>query len=90
MEEAKHCLAIGVIDSLIDQPEIWPSFYLFAFFKEGKVVGSAWVTPPHALGITNLPAPCMKLLVDTLRSSSIVPSGIAGESVNEIQPEIEP
>lgn len=47
--EAENCLLLGVTGTLIDRPEIYEEFHLWAVSEWGIPVGAAAMTPPHNL-----------------------------------------
>jgi predicted GNAT family acetyltransferase len=66
--EAENCLPIGIARTLIDTPERYPRFHLFALKEAGRVVGAGWMTPPHPLGLSAVPEAAIPLLVKHARS----------------------
>ena len=73
--EAQYCLPLGLIETMISRPETYPRAYLWAVYDGDRVVGAAWMTPPHPMGLTVMPEEGIAALVreasripDTLRS----------------------
>lgn len=80
--EAENCLGIGVIDTLINVPERYSKFHLAAIKSSdpNTIVGAAWITPPHPLGITRISATNIKSVVDFALDLPEKPSGVIGPS----------
>jgi predicted GNAT family acetyltransferase len=76
--EGHNCLGIGIIDAIIYSPELYPEFYLGAMSAESKVIAAVWMTPPHPLGITDMPIESLGAVVDFARSLPNFPSGVVG------------
>lgn len=76
--EAQNCLGIGIINTLINQPENYPKFYLWALIESGKTQGVAWMTPPHPIGLSNLPDQALDLLVDEVSKFDERPKAVIG------------
>jgi uncharacterized protein len=51
MDEARHDLPLGVADTLIRHPSVYPTKHLWAVEESGLVVGAALQTPPHNLAM---------------------------------------
>jgi uncharacterized protein len=62
--QAENCLAIGIAQTLLDHPERYPKYHLFAVREADQIVGAGWMTPPHPLGLTDLPAASIALIVE--------------------------
>ncbi len=76
--EAQNCLGIGIINTLINQPEIYPKFYLWALIESGKIKGVAWLTSPHPIGLSNWPDQALDLLVDEVSKLPELPKAVVG------------
>ena len=79
-EEAKNCLPIGIIDTLVRRPETYKKFYFWIIKKVNEVIGLAWYTPPYPLGITSLPKESFRLLMDKVRCEDLEIAGVIGPS----------
>lgn len=79
-EEAKNCLPIGIIDTLVRHPETYKTFYFWFVKKTNDVVGLAWHTPPHPLGITSLPKETFQLLMAKVKDENLGITSIVGPS----------
>ncbi len=66
--EAQNCLGIGILDTLIHRPDRYPRFHLLSVHDGDRVVGAAWMTPPHPLGITAMPTPALAAVVAAVRT----------------------
>ncbi len=69
-DEARHCLVLGVLDTLMSQPERYESSQLFSLGDERGLAGIAWRTPPHPLGLSAMPSAAIRALVEHLAASS--------------------
>lgn len=47
--EAENCLLLGITGTLIDRPEIYERYHLWAVSEDGTPRGAAAMTPPHNL-----------------------------------------
>lgn len=65
-DEARHCLVLGLLDTLVTQPERYESSQLFALEGASGLAGVAWRTPPHPLGLSAMPRAAVSALVDYL------------------------
>ena len=79
-QEAKNCLPIGIIDTLVRHPENYKTFYFWVAKKGDDVVGLAWHTPPHPLGVTSLPKETFPLLMDKVKRENLGITSIVGPS----------
>jgi GNAT superfamily N-acetyltransferase len=66
--EAENCMAIGTVRTIIDQPERYPTYHLFAIEHGGDTVGVGWMTPPFPLGLSAVPSDAIAPLVEYARS----------------------
>ena len=84
--EGQNCLGIGIIDTIINAPERYPEFYLAIILNDSKPIGAAWITPPHPLGITDVPKDAYGTVIEFARSLPNMPTGIVGpaDSVSKI------
>jgi GNAT superfamily N-acetyltransferase len=76
-DEARHCMVLGILDTLVSQPERYPSSQLLAMEGEAGLQGVAWRTPPHPLGLSAMPRAAIHALVDYLAATSIGVSALA-------------
>lgn len=65
-EEAKNCMIIGLIDTLTNNPRIYPNPNLNTIHRKDEVIGAFWMTPPHPLGFTDLPEEAIPLLLTSI------------------------
>lgn len=79
-KEAENCLGVGIVDTLINIPERYPNFHLTAIKDEStsQVLGASWLTPPHPIGITDVPVGGLNLLLNFAWTLEVRPSGVAG------------
>jgi hypothetical protein len=77
--EATHCLGLSLIDSLVEEPNLFPKFELAGFFDDQshRLLGAAWITHPHPLGASEMPLSCVPALLDFAAGLKRKPSGIA-------------
>ena len=77
--EAMHCLALGIIDSLTRNPQRYGStFYLLSVEDDGGLKGVAWMTPPHPLGLSAMPTAAVDALVDFAETLEHPLPGVGG------------
>lgn len=76
--EAQNCLGLGIIDTLINRPEIYPRAHLWALTGDGQVMGAAWMTPPHPIGLTEMPPQAMDLLISEVAQLPQRPQAVTG------------
>ena len=58
--EAENCIVLGVMDRLIADPKIDDQHYFWTVHQNDQVIGAAWFTPPHPLGLTEMPTDAVK------------------------------
>jgi GNAT superfamily N-acetyltransferase len=56
-----------------EKPTYWATFE-----EDGRIVGCAFRTPPHHVGVTRLPPAAIPLLLESLKETYTVMSGISG------------
>lgn len=76
--EAQNCLGLGIIDTLINRPETYPNAYLWAVTDNGQTVGAAWMTPPHPIGLSEMPEPALDLLLKEASQLPDQPKSVVG------------
>jgi predicted GNAT family acetyltransferase len=76
--EAQNCLGLGIVDTLISRPETYPKAYLWTLAEAGHIVGAAWMTPPHPVGLTDMPEQALDLLVDEASQLFDRPKSVVG------------
>ncbi|RYZ60967.1 MAG: GNAT family N-acetyltransferase [Proteobacteria bacterium] len=76
--EAQNCLGIGIIDILIVTPDVYPDAYLWEISQGQEILGAAWMTPPHPIGLTEMSAEAVGLLVDELLKIPNQLKGVVG------------
>ena len=52
-DEARNCLFLGITGTLIDRPDAYEKFHLWAIDDRGDPVAAAAMTPPHNLHLTD-------------------------------------
>src|SRR5688572_1588723 len=77
-DEAKHCLVLGILDTLVTQPERYESSQLYAIDGTNGLEGVAWCTPPHPLGLSAMPSAAVQALVDQLVAAAARIPGVTG------------
>jgi RimJ/RimL family protein N-acetyltransferase len=77
--EARHDLALGIADTLIRHPAVYPTKHLWSVERAGRVVGAALQTPPHNLTLAR-PADddVLPLLADAIHGGAIDLPGVVG------------
>lgn len=60
-------------DSRFEKPTYWATFE-----EDGRIVGYAFRIPPHHVGVTRLPPAAIPLLLESLKETYVVMSGISG------------
>ncbi|MEY2932235.1 MAG: hypothetical protein RL033_2984 [Pseudomonadota bacterium] len=75
--EAQHCLVLGILDTLVTQPERYASSQLLSIEGGDGLEGVAWRTPPHALGLSLMSSAAVAALVEHLSPSAELP-GVTG------------
>jgi len=76
--EAQNCICLGMIDALINEPERFPEYTLASVALDGRVVGAAWLTPPHPLGMTTLPADTIPAVMEFASGQKVRPFHFLG------------
>jgi uncharacterized protein len=76
--EAENCLILGICKRLQDNPNAYPDATFWIIQNENEVVGAAWITPPHPLGLTRMPPEALPHLISDVLERTEKPSGIIG------------
>ena len=76
--EAQNCLGLGIVDTLVSRPETYPKAYLWTVNDGGQIVGASWMTPPHPIGLSEMPEQALNLLVEEAAHISDRPKSIVG------------
>jgi GNAT superfamily N-acetyltransferase len=76
--EAEHCVALGLIDTLVTSPTRYPKFHLLAAKEEGRVTGVAWMTPPWPFGLSRMGLGAFKTLFEAACRLSDRPQAVFG------------
>lgn len=76
--EAQNCLGLGIVDTLISRPEIYPKAYLWSFVDAGRTVGVAWMTPPYPIGLSEMPEQALHLLLEEASGLTDRPKAVVG------------
>jgi predicted GNAT family acetyltransferase len=82
--EAENCMAIGTTQTIIDQPERYPTYHLFSIENGGNTVGAGWMTPPFPLGLSAVPSDAIVPLVEFARSIQPI-SGVFAPTATAIE-----
>src|SRR3954453_23906484 len=62
-DEAANSVPLGVLAALQRDPERYPVAHLWAVEDDDRsIVGVAWHTPPHPMGLTAMPPAAVELL----------------------------
>lgn len=75
--EVEYSMIIGIVSTLVNVPETFPKYRLFAIMNGADLVGVALQTPPHPLTFTKLEEEGVDLLIDELRSNKIEVLGVS-------------
>lgn len=84
--ESEYNLLLGLIDKIkngchgFEEP-----IFLASIEQDGQVVGCAWRTPPHKLGITRIPMESIPILVDLIASVYTELPGVLGTETEVVQ-----
>lgn len=62
--EAQNCLGLGIIGTLVSSPGTLGTAYLWALQDRMGVIGAAWMTPPHAIGLTAMSDDALEVLIE--------------------------
>lgn len=62
--EAFYCLPLGILNTLLNEPTSYPKAYLLSAHDGDELVGIAWMTPPHPLGLSEMPDAAVAELVE--------------------------
>jgi uncharacterized protein len=81
-DEPRHCLMLGIVDTLLTHPERYESCQLFSIAGADGLAGVAWRTAPHPLGLSSMSSAAVSALVEHLAVSDL--SGVVGA-----QPEVD-
>jgi len=77
-DEVQNGLLIGLVDLLITNPDSYPKAYLWALMDRTEIAGAAWWTPPRALGLTDMPADGIEVIIENLSLLPDKPGGVVG------------
>ncbi|MCX6130735.1 MAG: GNAT family N-acetyltransferase [Proteobacteria bacterium] len=64
--EPVHCVAFGVLHSLVSQPDFYPEFFLWKIEDQRRLLGIAYHTPPFPLALSLMPEAAVAVLADYL------------------------
>src|SRR5262245_22495733 len=77
--EARHDLALGIADTLIRHPDVYPTKHLWSVERAGRVVGAALQTTPHNLALARpAEAAVLGILADAIHGDAIQLPGVVG------------
>ena len=75
--EARHDLALGIADTLIRHPEVFPTKHLWSVVRAGRVVGAALQTSPHNLALARpADAAVLSVLADAIHGDAVHLPGV--------------
>ncbi len=78
-DEAAHSVPLGLLNTLVLDPNRYPEAHLWSVEDPaGAVVGAAWFTPPHPVGLTTMPASCVPLVVEAAARLRTSPTQVFG------------
>ncbi len=78
-DEAANSVALGVFGAMRRDPARYPVAHFWsAEDEEGTTVGGAWHTPPHPIGLTDMPSAAAPLLVSAVAASASAPTRVFG------------
>jgi predicted GNAT family acetyltransferase len=78
-DEPRHNLPLAISATLVDRPEVYPEFHLWAVRDGGAVVMAALMTPPWNVAISSPTADgAMSELVAAIRGARVHPPGVSG------------
>ena len=76
--EASNGLVLGIVDTLINKPTTYPTALLWSAQDRDQIVGAAWMTPPHPLGLTEMPDESLELVLVAAAKLTERVSGVVG------------
>lgn len=81
-QEAEHNLILGIAHQLLSGKHPYsPPIYLATVESGGEVLGCAWRTPPHKVGLTRMPEEALPMLADDLAELyDAIPAVLGGEA----------
>lgn len=77
-QEALHNVMLSVVNAVVDEPKRYPRFYLGAIYEGDRVVGATWMTPPYALGLSDMPTEAVDLVTQAAESYEDPINGVFG------------
>ena len=78
-DEARHNLILGLLGTLIDQPDVYQRFHLWLVEEDGRAVGAALMTPPHNVVLSAPAVPgAIACLVSALVADDVPVPGAVG------------
>jgi ribosomal protein S18 acetylase RimI-like enzyme len=84
-DEPRHNLLLAVGGILVDEPEVYPEFHLWAVLDGAEIVLAALLTPPFNVAISRPSADgAVPALVDAIHGAGLHPPGVTGA-----EPEVE-
>jgi predicted GNAT family acetyltransferase len=78
-DEARHNLVLGVLDTLVRHPDVYPEFMLWTLEDEGEIVAVATRTPPFNLLISQPGRPgAGRGMAEALHGAGVELPGVTG------------
>jgi len=63
-KQAQNCLGIGIIETLVNCPDVFQEYYLWLIEDNGAIKGVSWWTPPHPIGLSEMPEIAIETLLE--------------------------
>ncbi len=90
--EAENSVCIVVLETIKSNPDRYPERYMCGIFdNDGTPLGVAWLTPPFALGMSDLPSNAISCVIDFARSlpckipGIFAPAGLVKDFISEFE-----
>jgi ribosomal protein S18 acetylase RimI-like enzyme len=77
-QEALHNVMLSVVNAVVDEPTRYPRYYLGVISQGDKVVGATWMTPPYALGLSDMPIEAVDLVIQAAENYPDPVNGVFG------------
>lgn len=76
---ARNNLVLGIVGTLMDDPDVYPSFHLWAAERDGVVVGAALMTEPYNVALADpADAAAVDALADAVAADGVPAPGVVG------------
>lgn len=76
--EAKYCVPIGIVETLVKNPKAFASYFFWNSTREASPIGAAWLTPPFPVGLSDLEDAELEDLIADILAKKILLSGAVG------------